>query len=113
LKAYYPGVEVARVIKHKSKIKNNYEVTLADSTWIEFDKDGNWITVVPYGDAAVPPTMVDGRVATYLQDRFPGLRVVKMRRDRKNEQNQYYMLENGQEVTFDCYFKPVEATPAP
>jgi len=107
LKSYFPDVQVTRVLKTKSKVKNSFEVTMDNGTVIEFDKHGNWTAVTTDG-TPVPEQMVDYRIRSVIAERHPGAQVVRMWKDNDKDHKQHYVLDNGEEVVFDYYLKPID-----
>lgn len=104
LKAYFADVEVTEAYAAKSKIKNEYGVTLANGTTIVFDKNGQWSEVVANG-GEVPTRMLNPRVVMYLNEHHPGTKVVMMRKDKKG--NFEFRLDNDVELHFNDQYKPI------
>lgn len=105
IKSYFPGTEVVKATKSKSKVRNSFNVTLNDGTELEFDKDGQWQRVY-CGGKPVPQTMVNLRVADYLEKNHPGAEVVMMEKDKKG--NYIVQLADNTELHFDNQFRPME-----
>ncbi len=105
LKSYFPGTEVVKATKSKSKVRNSFNVSLNDGTELEFDKGGQWQRVFCRGNP-VPKNMVNLRVISYLESSFPGAEVVLMEKDKKG--NYLMQLSDGTELHFDNQFRPME-----
>ena len=105
LKSYFPGTEVVKTTKSKSKVRNSFNVSLNDGTELECDKDGQWQRVY-CGGKPVPKTMVNLRVVSYLENNLPGAEVVLMEKDKKG--NYLMQLSDGTELHFDNQFRPME-----
>lgn len=99
VKSYFPGVNVVKALKTKSKdMKNRTTVILDDESTISFDKDGNWM-VVDCRKSSVPMRMVPGKIEMYLGKNYPGADVVYMGREIKNG-DITILLDNGTELHF-------------
>lgn len=99
VKSYFPGNNVVKAVKNKSKdMKNRTCVMLDNGSTIDFDKDGNWM-IVDCRDSSVPMRMVPGKIQMYLSKNYPGADVVYMGREIKNG-DITLLLDNGTELHF-------------
>ena len=99
VKSYFPGNNVVKAVKNKSKdMKNRTCVMLDNGSTIDFDKDGNWM-IVDCRDSSVPMRMVPGKIQMYLSRNHPGADVVYMGREIKNG-DITLLLDNGTELHF-------------
>ena len=99
VKSYFPGNNVVKAVKNKSKdMKNRTCVMLDNGSTIDFDKDGNWM-IVDCRNSSVPMRMVPGKIQMYLSRSHPGADVVYMGREIKNG-DITLLLDNGTELHF-------------
>ena len=106
LKTYFPGKEIVKANKIKSKAKNVLELWLDDGAYLQFDKDGQWIHV-EYDKGAVPQAMIPGKIQMYLHTKYPDGNVVKMLKDKKG--NYEIHLIDGTTLLFDNQMKFMNA----
>ena len=81
IKSYYPNAQVVTATREKSKLKNNYEVSLDNGVDLTFDKDGQWTRVDAHGEA-IPTRMVPGKIVMYLSNAEPNGAVTRMEKDK-------------------------------
>lgn len=92
-----------------AKIENNvlnktYEVKFTDGSSIEFDRKGIWIEI-DCKHTAVPNRLVPENILKQVHERWPGIDVVKIEKDR----NQYEVeLSSDIEIKFDKNFKIID-----
>lgn len=99
VKSYFPGNNLVKAVKNKSKdMKNRTCVMLDNGSTIDFDKDGNWM-IVDCRNSSVPMRMVPGKIQMYLSRSHPGADVVYMGREIKNG-DITLLLDNGTELHF-------------
>lgn len=97
LEQYYPGGNIALVMKSLDDMKVTYETIYTDGVRVEFDRRGEW-KKVGSGLSPVPQDLIPPQITAYLSANFPALDVVKIERDRKEWE---VKLSNRMELTFD------------
>lgn len=99
VKSYFPDNSVVRAEKTKTKdMKNRTRVMLDNGASIEFDKDGNWMTV-DCPTSGVPTKMIHGKIQMYINANHAGHAVVLMSREKKNGDISI-VLDDGTELQF-------------
>ena len=97
LEQYYPGGNIALVMKSLDDMKVTYETIYTDGVRVEFDRRGEW-KKVGSGLSPVPQDLIPPQITAYLSANFSALDVVKIERDRKEWE---VKLSNRMELTFD------------
>ena len=97
LEQYYPGGNIALVMKSLDDMEVTYETIYTDGVRVEFDRRGEW-KKVGSGLSPVPQDLIPPQIKAYLSANFPALDVVKIERDRKEWE---VKLSNRMELTFD------------
>ena len=97
LEQYYPGGNIALVMKSLDDMEVTYETIYTDGVRVEFDRRGEW-KKVGSGLSPVPQDLIPPQITAYLSANFPAIDVVKIERDRKEWE---VKLSNRMELTFD------------
>lgn len=105
LAAGFPGEEVSFAKAETEWFVTEYKVVLVDGMVIEFDRKGRWTDIdCKYGDG-VPAQLIPQPIASYAGKHFPGARVLKIERDRRDYEVE---LDNGFEMKFDLDFRLID-----
>ena len=81
-----------------------YDVIFSNGNNIEFDRNGEWEDI-DCKSSFVPNAIVPNKIKSYVSSNYPGMRIIKIDRDRK----EYGVdLSNGIELTFDKNFKLID-----
>lgn len=78
-----------------------YEVHLQSGSELEFTKEGEWIAINT-SPRAVPETLIPSPITKEVSDRFPGRKITKIDRDRRDYEAE---LDNGLELKFNLKFE--------
>lgn len=81
---YFPGQNVTFAQKDWSWFAYEYEVTLADGTHMEFDRDNQW-KKIESPVKGVPASLLPAPIATYLNTNNPGIAVKKIDKGDRGE----------------------------
>jgi len=84
---------------------NDYKVVFADGASIEFAANGEWKDVEAKRGGEVPAAIVPQAIREQVVERFPGVRIVGIDRDRKGFD---VGLSNGFELEFDRHLRLVD-----
>ena len=97
IKNYFPGVQIAGVMKEGSGHWAEYDVTMTDGTQLSFNHKGEWRDV-DCVNKAVPADLVPQKIASYVKSNYPDATINKVERDHKEVEVQ---LSNHIELTFN------------
>ena len=104
LESHFPGVKISYAKIDDEFIYKEYEVLLADGTFIEFKGDGEWKDVDCKRNA-VPAAIVPAEIHEYVNANYPNTKITKIDRDRRDYE---ITLSNHLELTFDMKFNLVD-----
>ncbi len=97
---HFKGAKVAMTTTERDWLSKEYNVLLANGTKIEFDGNGNWENI-DCKQGFVPQSAIPAPIAKYLNDMFPGTKVVEIDVDRNDYEVE---LSNGTDIKFDKQF---------
>ena len=98
VKEHFPNATIANVKTEKDANGMEHDVTLNDSTEIDFDANKQW-NKVECKAGAVPEKIVPQAIATYAKDNYQGQAIIEID---KNDKGGYEIkLANGVELKFD------------
>ena len=97
VKNYFPGEQVSYVTKDREGLGWEYEVKLANGTSLDFDDEGELISV-DCKSTAVPDGIVPTQVTSYVGEKFPNAFIAEWGRDGRRWKAE---LSNGLELIFD------------
>ncbi len=104
VKKHFRGDKVVLVKEDRDLIGKNYDVIFSNGNNIEFDRNGEWEDI-DCKSSFVPNAIVPNKIKSYVSSNYPGMRIIKIDRDRK----EYGVdLSNGIELTFDKNFKLID-----
>ena len=97
ISAHFAGIDITYAKEERDLLRSSYEVRLADGTTLEFSEKGKWEEVnCRFGE--VPAAVVPAAIKNYIDNNFPGEKVLSIERDR----NDYEVrLSNRLELKFD------------
>lgn len=97
ISAHFAGIDITYAKEERDLLRRSYEVRLADGTTLEFSEKGKWEEVnCRFGE--VPAAVVPAAIKNYIDNNFPGEKVLSIERDR----NDYEVrLSNRLELKFD------------
>lgn len=94
----YSSDKVSVATVERGLFDKDYKVILTSGVKIEFDGDGDWSDIECKRNSEVPMSIIPANVASYIQDRFPDNKVVKVERDNKTIEVE---LDNDVELKFN------------
>lgn len=98
---YFPNEKVAFSKVEKEWLVNCYCVIFTNGDMVEFDKNGQW-TKVNCKYHEVPSSIVPTPIRSYIKDKYPQRRIVKIEIDTK----QYdVFLDNSKHIIFNRKFQ--------
>ena len=98
VKQHFPNATIANVKTEKDANGMEHDVTLNDSTEIDFDANKQW-NKVECKAGAVPEKIVPQAIATYAKDNYQEQAIIEID---KNDKGGYEIkLANGVELKFD------------
>ncbi len=101
LKAHFPGKKVALAKQETELFGKDYDVIFTDGSKIEFDKNGDWISI-DCQLKAVPEKLIPEKILLKVRDLNPDVYVTEIERDRKGYEvelsNRTELLFNNQQV---------------
>lgn len=104
LNTYYPSAEISNIkIDSSYLVGNDYDVTLADGTEIDFDSEGN-VTEVDAKTGKVPDGLVLAPIRNYVAKNYPKTDIVSVSVDRPSY-NYEVELASGVDLEFDRHGK--------
>lgn len=100
---HFKAQKVAYVMMDNDFGTKTYDVKFSNGWEVEFDRNGNWKDVKCGGRKGyVPTTIVPVKIRSFVNNNYPGQRIVKIDRDK----NKYEVeLANGTEIRFNKHFK--------
>ena len=101
----FPGVEVSFAKAETEWFSTEYKVVLVDGMVVECDGKGNWTDIDCKYGSEVPARLIPPQIAAYVAKHFPGVRVLKLERDRRDYEVE---LDNGFEMKFDLDFRLID-----
>lgn len=104
IRSYFPSEKVSLAKMENDLFGKSYEVIFANSSKVEFAKDGEW-TDVDCKYASVPEGIVPAQIASYVGKNYPGVAIVGIDRDKRDYE---VKLGNGLELTFDLKFNLID-----
>ena len=104
IKQHFPNEKVAYAKIERDFPNTKYEVVFANSSKVEFRKNGEW-KEVDCKYIAVPVAIIPQQITTFLAGQYPGVAVVQIDR---NSRDYEVKLNNGLELTFDLKFNLIE-----
>ena len=99
---YFGESSVAAV--KREQFPTEYEVVFENGAKAQFDADGEWMEVDCRREA-VPSTIVPQKIREYVAGKYPGQKIVGLKRDRRGYDVE---LSNGYELGFDRKFRLVD-----
>lgn len=95
VKENFGNTQISHIKSEGRMIDRDYQVTFADGSKIEFDKNGQWDEIwTRYGK--IPASVLPAGIRTYLREHYPDLPLRRVERDRKG-----YELELGSGLELD------------
>ena len=101
VKKYFPQEKVALAKMEKDFFDKKYEVIFANSSKVEFFKDGTWKEV----DSTVPEAVIPEAILRYVKATYPDHKVVKIE---KEDRGYEAKLANGMKLEFDNKFNLID-----
>lgn len=98
VKEHFPNATIAQVKTENDAKGMEYDLTLNDSTEIDFDADKQW-DKVECKTGAVPEKIVPQAIATYAKDNYQGQAITEI--DKNDKGGFEIKLANGVELKFD------------
>ncbi|MFI3282684.1 MAG: PepSY-like domain-containing protein [Rikenellaceae bacterium] len=95
---HYPNDKITIATMDKELFNKDYSVILTNDVKIEFDDAGKWSEVECKRNSEVPASIIPTKVASYIKDRFPSNKIVKINRDNKSIEVE---LNNDIELKFN------------
>lgn len=105
LTTHFADTEVSSVMKEYDDFTYHYNVYLADGTYVEFNKSGEW-REVENRVKGVPSSVVPEKILTYVTTNYSEFFIVDIERDRQydvelnNDLNLHFSLD-GDFLRFD------------
>ncbi len=100
LTKHFKGDKIAMTTTERDWLSKEYNVVFVNGTKIEFDSNGNWENI-DCKQGYVPEDAIPAPIAKYLNETFPGSRVVEIDVDSRDYEVE---LSNGMELKFDKNF---------
>lgn len=104
IKKNFSNHRVALAKVESGIIEKSYDVIFTNGDKLEFDRNGKW-TEVSCKTSAVPAALVPSAIASYMRSNYPGQRIIKIERDRKEYEVE---LASGVEITFNTKFQVID-----
>lgn len=104
VKNYFPQEKVALAKVEKDLFDKKYEVIFANSSKVEFFKDGTW-KEVDCKYSAVPEALIPDAILRYVKSTYPDHKVVKIE---KEDRGYEAKLANGMKLEFDKKFNLID-----
>lgn len=101
---YFNAGQVASVKQEYEWLGSVYEVKFFDGTEIDFLGNGEW-KEIDCSPRAVPAGLVPAEIARLIGKRFPGRKVVKIDRDRRDWEVE---LDDDTDLKFDLKFNLID-----
>ena len=98
IKEHFPNATIANAKTEKEANGMEYDVTLNDSTEVDFDANKQW-NKVECKTGAVPEKLVPQAIATYAKENYKGQAITEIDKDDKGGYE--IKLANGMELKFD------------
>lgn len=105
VKKYFPQEKVALAKMEKDFFDKKYEVIFANSSKVEFFKDGTW-KEVDCKYSTVPEAVIPEAILRYVKATYPDHKVVKIRKRKTGGMRQ--KLANGMKLEFDNKFNLID-----
>lgn len=104
LDQHFKNLEVSYAKVDEEVMDKDYKVVFVNGVKVEFGKDGQWKEVdCKYGE--VPAAVVPKQIADYVAKHFPGRKITKIDRDRRDYEVD---LDNGVDLKFDLQFRMIK-----
>ena len=104
VKKYFPQEKVALAKMEKDFFDKKYEVIFANSSKVEFFKDGTW-KEVDCKYSTVPEAVIPEAILRYVKATYPDHKVVKIE---KEDRGYEAKLANGMKLEFDNKFNLID-----
>lgn len=104
VKKYFPQEKVALAKMEKDLFDKKYEVIFANSSKVEFFKDGTW-KEVDCKYSAVPEALIPEAILRYVKSTCPDHKVVKIEKEGRGYEAK---LANGMKLEFDKKFNLID-----
>jgi hypothetical protein len=105
LNTHFNEMEISYVEVEKELLwVEGYEVILIDGTEVNFSRDGEWKEVERRKNA-VPPAIVPGEIARYVEKNFPGKEILAIEKDNRKWE---IKLSNRMELSFDTKWRLID-----
>lgn len=98
--AYYPGVEIASVVKDTDDGCVEYDVYLKNGAEIDFTYDGEWKEVDAPAGAVIPEGIAPAATADYISENYPDNGINEISKTRTGYEAK---LLSGLKIAFNEY----------
>ena len=95
----FPGVQIVSIVHDDKHDDREFKTILADGTYIDFDKDGNWERVK--NKSGVPLTFIPNEVAKYVTSKYANVTVIDIEHSKTDVDAYEVYLENKIKMEFD------------
>lgn len=105
LNTHFNEMEISYVEVEKDLLwVEGYEVILIDGTEVNFTRNGEW-KEVDRRKSAVPPAIIPGEIARYVEKNFPGKEILAIEKETRKWE---IKLNNRMELSFDLKGRLIE-----
>ena len=104
IKKYFPQEKIAYAKMERDFLETTYEVVFANSSKVEFEKNGEW-KEVDCKYSKVPEGIVPKQISTYVSSNYPQASITQIDRDKHDYE---VKLTNRLELTFDLKFNLID-----
>jgi hypothetical protein len=98
IKTHFADKEITLVFSDDDFIDRDYEVSFADGTKVDFNKNGEWTSVDMGKNGSVPADIMPANINSYVTARHPNSNVVDIDKDFFEYKVE---LSNGIEIVFE------------
>lgn len=98
IKDNYGDVKIAQIKVEKETMGDEYEVTLANGTQVDFNSDGTLEKVKAGRNDSIPSSIIPAEISQYVKDTYPEQYIVKYEIDGKEKEIE---LSSGLDIKFD------------
>lgn len=99
IQTHFPDVAISQVWKDKDGSRTDYEVTLVNAAFLEFDKNGTVIKLESY--AGLPQSTIMPNIYEYVTVKFPTQKIIKWELEDNRKVQEVTLLMGEVELRFD------------
>lgn len=100
LTTYFPSSNITQAKKDRDGVfGKEFEVYLDDATKVEFDKNGEWVSVEGPDNQAIPTGFIEESIVSYVAENYPNAPISDISKERDGYEVE---LTNGMDLDFDA-----------